>query len=69
MIMKKYMKISIKSEEGFKLISFLSEESLANLNRIAKLFGVEYTKKRIRKPIVEEVNYKKLMEIPPGFEK
>lgn len=62
----------MKSEEefkGFKLISFLSEESLANLNRIAKLFGVEYTKKRIRKPIIEEIDYKKLMETPPGFDK
>jgi len=63
------MKYLARQEKGFKLISFLNEESLANLNRIAKLFGVEYTKKRIQKPIVEEVDYKKLMETPPGFEK
>jgi len=63
------MKYLARQEKGFKLISFLNEESLANLNRIAKLFGVEYTKKRIQKPIVEEIDYKKLMETPPGFEK
>lgn len=62
------MKYLARQEKGFKLISFLNEESLANLNRIAKLFGVEYTKKRIQKPIVEEIDYKKLMETPPGFD-
>ena len=49
-------------KKEFKLISFLDEKSLARLNEIAKRDGIKYTKKHIRKPIGEKINYKKLME-------
>lgn len=53
-------------KKEFKFISFLNEKSLANLNEIAKQGGIKYSKKHIKKPIEEKINYKKLMEIPPG---
>jgi len=56
-------------KKEFKLVSFLNGESLANLNAIAKRLGYRYIKKHIRKPVEEKINYKKLMETPPGFDK
>lgn len=56
-------------KKEFKLISFLNEESLARLNEIAKRGGIKYTKKKNRKPVGEKINYKKLMETPPGFDR
>jgi len=58
-----------KPKKEFKLISFLDGESLANLNTIVKHLGIKYTKKNIRKPVEEKIDYKKLMEAPPGFDK
>jgi len=61
------MKRELKKE--FKLVSFLDEESLANLNILVKQLGIKYIKKHIRKPVEEKINYKKLMETPPGFDR
>ena len=54
------MEKELKKE--FKLISFLDEKSLTNLNKIAKQSGIKYSKKHTKKPIGEKINYKKLME-------
>jgi len=56
-------------KKEFKLISFLDEESLANLNILVKKLGIKYIKKHIRKPVEEKINYKKLMETPPGVDR
>jgi len=45
----------------YKFASFLKEQSLSILNEIAKRDGIKYTKKHIRKPIEEKINYDKLM--------
>lgn len=58
-----------ESKKEFNLTSFLNEESMANFNAIAMQLGIKYVKKHIRKPVEEKINYKKLMETPPGFDK
>ena len=61
------MQRELKKE--FKFISFLDEKSLAKINEIAKKGGIKYIRKRIRKPVEEKIDYKKLMEEKPGFNK
>lgn len=51
-------------ENEYKLISFLNKKSLSILNEIAKKGRVKYIKRKIRKPIEEPVNYRKLMQTP-----
>jgi len=58
-----------KPKKEFKLISFLDGESLANLNILVKHLGIRYTKKYIKKPIKEKINYKKLIETPMEIKK
>jgi hypothetical protein len=52
------------AENEYKLASFLNEKSLTVLNEVARNGGVKYVKKRIRKPIEEKIDYRKLMKAP-----
>ncbi|MGD9276342.1 MAG: hypothetical protein PVJ67_04165 [Candidatus Pacearchaeota archaeon] len=54
-------------ENKYKLISFLDDVSLKTLNEIAKRAGIKYIIKKKKLRTSEKINYKKLMETPPGF--